>query len=1283
MLPFVVRPSLFIAVVDRSGSMNGNPWKQVETALLHIMGLTRSTPFVRTIIIAYDSNAEIINTSGTEADVYRVIKNMFTGGGTNFLPAFARIKEVLAQYICDDKDTTSTNNVCSATVAFLTDGQASENRNDLIAAFNTLIAESWHGPITVHSIGFGDSCDKVLLEGLWKTTPNGTFRYAEPSDHGDTLCGKLTNLFELVSKSSTVGVSLKLSTGRFKRTGTSECIVQFPVDTNKRGKHCEWIYFDTLPELTLNSSLDKDMLIKLVASNGDTTLFHAWCAKCIDDLATELLELSKQDKVAYGVQVYELHIALLQQKCAALIRANSDVVNAERLTFLKSQLQVLKAGLEVHAGKLADLRFASQYAALPSSERKPVAIAHANNTTLAVEQVSEAEHKERVVYYNRNNKDKGRNSLQEVIMSTQKLIKGDMLDKLLASCTDTDLQHVDADGNNTLLLACYCGQYPLLEQLLLKFKLDVNVCNKGETPLTLAIKTHGFFRCVQLLVQHHASLPNGRGKALEQFAIDHGYTRTAAFIANLGDDNCSSIITENMSPEYIRFTYERVLQAKLDFNVSEYLRIALKKQMWDLVQILVSKHQAYPTLEMLMEYCIPDCHNLDECPAEYVRIGKFLFTYDYRQGKINVHQANADGDTLLFRASERGSRAHVKLLLSLGAKVDQPNNLGNTPLWIACWKRYPCIIEELLNAGADVNRCNLKGNPPMVSICQKGPRKIAETLLAAGATINHLNANGDSMILIACRNGQADVLDCLLTRADPKIVNHVAQIDGFSAILAATEANRPECIEVLHKYGIDLNTPTASDNAILAGATPLHLAAYYGRYEAAQKLISLGAQINPLDVHGQTPLHTAVIQNNCQIVELLCKNGADISIQDSQRNTALSYCRQDVVRQAFVDPALDVLLSLARGEFDPTEQERACKLLARESRILAVHAPSSAVNITDVFGYSPLMTAVIYSNFEVAKLLISLGADPGKVNLYKINTYVWANWVGNFKIRSLLPSNLDLSSGECLDRLKQASRLSTQDAMILYLNTKPSLAKVTTNSNLNARMNDFVTFINNGTSDSNSKEPTEEPKNILTLVEATEKQDNLVLARQQLIWQAKIFTVNTIASGVTTLSPSQVFTLYMYNTFGTSNKLYLNHLLETLLALPCFTGESYIGTAVHFDRTEYALGKTIRLSSIQSASTLWRVATENVPEFSSKKQGTVFILKGKTGRLISNYSAYPSDAELLFLPNTSFRVTHWYRGDVICLGQENIREHTFKIKEEDLPAMISSNKGLIIELEEM
>ena len=81
----------------------------------------------------------------------------------------------------------------------------------------------------------------------------------------------------------------------------------------------------------------------------------------------------------------------------------------------------------------------------------------------------------------------------------------------------------------------------------------------------------------------------------------------------------------------------------------------------------------------------------------------------------------------------------------------------------------------------------------------------------------------------------------------------------------------------------------------------------------------------------------------------------------------------------------------------------------------------------------------------------------------------------------------------------------------------------------------------------------------------------------------------------------------------------------------------------------------------------------------------MFLIKSKTGRAVLN----SFDAEVIFLPNARFVVSNWYHGNVIALGQENIREHTFAIKEKDdtqrpcLKEMTESDKSLIIELTEV
>lgn len=79
----------------------------------------------------------------------------------------------------------------------------------------------------------------------------------------------------------------------------------------------------------------------------------------------------------------------------------------------------------------------------------------------------------------------------------------------------------------------------------------------------------------------------------------------------------------------------------------------------------------------------------------------------------------------------------------------------------------------------------------------------------------------------------------------------------------------------------------------------------------------------------------------------------------------------------------------------------------------------------------------------------------------------------------------------------------------------------------------------------------------------------------------------------------------------------------------------------------------------------------------------MFIVKSKTGKFVGQYSSFSFDDEVLFNPNTEFRVIRWYRGDVICLGHVNIREHIFGIRDEEVDQYRYSNKSMIVELEEV
>jgi len=73
--------------------------------------------------------------------------------------------------------------------------------------------------------------------------------------------------------------------------------------------------------------------------------------------------------------------------------------------------------------------------------------------------------------------------------------------------------------------------------------------------------------------------------------------------------------------------------------------------------------------------------------------------------------------------------------------------------------------------------------------------------------------------------------------------------------------------------------------------SPLIVACNYQMIDAAQHLISLGADLNWQGEFGFTPLHCAVYRGNSDLVRMLLESGADWSITDDGGETPFELAR--------------------------------------------------------------------------------------------------------------------------------------------------------------------------------------------------------------------------------------------------------------------------------------------------------------------------------------------------------------------------------------------------------
>ncbi len=147
---------------------------------------------------------------------------------------------------------------------------------------------------------------------------------------------------------------------------------------------------------------------------------------------------------------------------------------------------------------------------------------------------------------------------------------------------------------------------------------------------------------------------------------------------------------------------------------------------------------------------------------------------------------------------------------------------------------------------------------------------------------------------------------------DPSLLR-VHDERGLDAFTAARYARNDAMAEYLLSVGVELNIFSAAmagrserirellagEPALISayshdGWTALHLAAFFGKREAAAVLIEAGADVNArsLNPMRNTPLHAAAAGRSSELVRLLAEHGADVNARQEGGWTPLHAAAQ-------------------------------------------------------------------------------------------------------------------------------------------------------------------------------------------------------------------------------------------------------------------------------------------------------------------------------------------------------------------------------------------------------
>lgn len=1375
--------TLLIPVIDRSGSMSGNPITQCKYSLNRIVDLAYTNSNIITNIITYDDRVEsiLVNTTQTIESYRYAIEEIKARGGTSFNVAFNEIVRVCEELI----DPTITN----ISIIFLTDGQDSSTYGKSRATLVNTLKEKLNSTINadtinlqIHAIGFGASHDYEFLNSLRQITRvEGAYRYADPTEDADSLSNKINSLLDVIAQ--TISIPIKIVNCPYPIIYSESPVFWLDL-TNCVGKSID--YFDIEAQIGSDSNTKFNIRCKFNPDENVSKVWNEWYTHLVDELMSEIITIvSKtkltQDKNTEQVEQVELnladqiHLELIEQRTKAIksriksniteaeIEDNIDLSRCEKIILTLNQLRA-GAKFDLNATRiLNDMKFEGKY--------------KTTNATQQVQQTNKLGYKaggvDMLVHrmdlgIKKNNwkiipKQKLLNCDKEIVsgllLKTSKCIEWYNANKMNGINLDA---YMDIDQMNFFSIACSIGKFGLVEHILKshkqtktneEFNLMINSSTNKfcKRPMDLAIQ-NGYWKTCQILFSYGAK-PSSKyeqlnyepGELLLRTCVSKKYWRTGEFMVF---NNLVSITDETIDsvPDSDGLIWLSKMKGAESIDVFK----AIKKSMVEVISNSLDQIKSQISWADYMDMFVKP-------NADQIKIIELLLSFKKADilEQIDIMEAGEpDKTTLLYLACERGNLELFYLVIKyipqseFEAQINWQNLKGTSCLWIACCNKHVDIVTELLNMGANPNLVNLRGDSPLIPTCQKGSESIVNLLLAYGVDMDKFNPERENSLMVCCRNGQYKLLDILLSHIKTNLGNDklkyylawCAKIDGFNPIMSSVELGNVECLKVIYKYDSNLEYRTSLNNVIIAGATPLHLASFYGRTGAVKTLIELGANIySQTESDESNCLHLAIKHGHKDLVRWLMDLGEIttklMEMEDSTGRIPEYYAHlagnEDLLEEFFTSKLAIMFSNIyIKSELD----EIACGDVINDyAKSIGVYGYSNITEINLTQGTTPLSWALLTGKNILAKKLISMGADIFKPDDRGITPYYWIKMLKLDPIAlginiSMLDSSKceleDVKTQLMLSKLNVISNSNPQFKMLLQY--KPDMIDPvsiiqanTLENNLEKMLDGFGLNIEKSSLELIGNINGNKNVNLISFVDKLKtnklgihtnqvnqvnhvSQINNTSYWNMLLLDAKINLIKIISTcgDDFNLNPNQILAIYLYTanfdlfknvnqnlkSISISSPWYgfIGSLYQGLKLLSNYTGECFRAVNKPFDPQVYSIGYVIEWEGFSIANIDWK----NSSELIKLKCGMIFIIKSKTGKNISFCSKYPQEKEIVFLPGTKFEVTNYFVPDIICLAQENIRTSTFKYNSADkvrgfYDKALEGKSSIIIELKEI
>ncbi|MBK4738848.1 ankyrin repeat domain-containing protein [Noviherbaspirillum pedocola] len=389
---------------------------------------------------------------------------------------------------------------------------------------------------------------------------------------------------------------------------------------------------------------------------------------------------------------------------------------------------------------------------------------------------------------------------------------------LAAPDIDADLEIRGKAGHTALMLATHQGETRIVELLLNRQAINVNVRNTdGNTPLLLALDG----------MSSNSSTTGGRHKAYE--AIAHA------------------------------------LLARNDIDIHAHAASgnnALMRAVTEEAETLVQRLLGMPGVDVNARNAKGHTALMTATQCSNAGILRALLAMD----GIDVNARDQDGNAALMYAARSGSKEAICTMLdAAGVNIDARNSNGDTAFGIAL-KRGQVHVAAQMFARMETNITAAGGSSSaaLTLAAAKGDVDAVRALLGRpDIDVNFSNESELTALMLAAANGHEAVTSVLLEAKDIN-VNHGGPFGSSALMLAAGNGHAGIVASLLARDGIDINAVDHSEN------TALMHAADHGHAEVVKLLLaSPGIDVNVISDFGGSAIEYATIRGQLEVLKQL------------------------------------------------------------------------------------------------------------------------------------------------------------------------------------------------------------------------------------------------------------------------------------------------------------------------------------------------------------------------------------------------------------------------------